>query len=231
MRRLTVTLLVLLVGLLVADRAAAFAASRVVASQARTAGGLLSTPDVDIEGFPFLTQALRGRYDRVVVAAQGVPAGEVELERLDATLSGVRVPLGDVLSGSLATIPVDAVEARALVPYDQLSERAGASRRVVTPDGDMVRVTGAVDVLGRTLSAVAISRVELVEGDIVVTAESFEVGNQAADRLVTRALRDRLDLRVPIGTLPYGLDLTGVRVQPDGVVVLATATDTALSPT
>ena len=230
MRRLTLLLLVVLVGLLVVDRGAAFVASKVVASQARTAGGLASTPDVDVTGFPFLTQALRGRYDRVTVEARGVPAGEVQLARLDATLSGVRVSLSDALRGSLDTVPVDSVEARALVDYDQLSERAGASRRTVTPDGDMVRVFGEVDVLGRSFSAVAVSRVELVEGDIVVTGESYEVGSSAADRLVTRALRGRLDLRVPIGTLPYGLGLTGVEVQPDGVAVIARATDTVLSP-
>ena len=230
MRRPALTLLVLAVLLLVADRVGVVVAERVVAAQARTAGALATTPDVDITGFPFLTQAVRGRYERVEVRASGVPAGEVQLASLDATLTGVQVPLTDALTGAIGAVPVEAVEARALVPYEQLSERAGASRRVVEPDGDMVRVTGAVDVLGRTLSAVAISRVELLEGDIVVTGEEFEVGSQAADRLVTRALRGRLDLRVPIGTLPYGLGLTGVDVEPDGVVVLASASDTVLSP-
>ena len=229
MRRLSVTLLVLLALLLVADRVGAEVASRAVAAQARTAGGLASTPDVTITGFPFLTQAVRGRYDRVEVRATDVPADDLVLARLDATLLGVQVPLGAALSGSVDAVPVEAIEARALVPYAELSERAGASRRVVEPDGERVRVTGAVDVLGQTLSAVAISRVELVEGDIVVTAESFEVGNQAADRLVTRALRGRLDLRVPVGSLPYGLGLSGLDVEPNGVVVRAAAVDTVLA--
>ena len=230
MRRLSITLLVLLAVLLVADRGGAAVASRVIASQVQDAGGLPSTPDVDIEGFPFLTQVLAGRYERVRVEATDVPGEDVRLATLDATLRGVRLPLSKVLSGSVGDVPVDAVEARALVSYDQLSERAGASRRVVTPSGDQVRVAGAVDVLGETLSAVAISRVELLEGDIVVTAEMFEVGNETADRLVTRALRGRLDFRVPVGTLPYGLGLTGVEVRPEGVVVLASSTDAVLSP-
>ena len=51
----------------------------------------------------------------------------------------------------------------------------------------------------------------------MVTAESFEVGNDLANDLVTRALRGRFDLRVPVDGLPYGLQVDGVRVRPEGL--------------
>jgi hypothetical protein len=70
--------------------------------------------------------------------------------------------------------------------------------------------------------------VEVDGGDLVVTAEAFEVGNEAVDALLSRALRGRLDLRVPIAGLPYGLEVTGIEVRATGVTVLASAGRTVL---
>jgi hypothetical protein len=231
-KRLVVGLVLLLALALVADRVGAQLAGSTVAQRVQESTGLTDPPQVDITGFPFLTQALAGRYDRVEVSAVGVPAGELRLDRLDATLLGVHVPLQQALSGLVERVPVEAVEARALVGYDQLAQRSGDRQLRVAPaeDGRRVRVTGSVDVLGRTLSAVAISRVEVVDGAVVVTAEEIEVGSEAADELVSRALRGRLDLSIPVTGLPYGLQVTGLDVGPDGVVVLAAAADTVLSP-
>lgn len=229
MKRLTVGLVVLLALLLVADRVGASLASNAVAAEVQSSTRLSSEPEVEVTGFPFLTQALAGRYDRVEVGATDVPAGDLVLSRLDTTLTGVQLPLSDALSGSVDRVPVEGVRARALVGYSELARRAGDRQLTVAPAGDRVRVTGSVEVLGRTLSATAVSRVEVVEGDLVVTAEAYEVGSETADDLLTRALGDRLDLRIPVTGLPYGLQVSGVEIEPAGVVVLATASDTVLS--
>ena len=213
--------------LLLVDRGAAALAGRAVASQVQTTGGLASRPEVSVEGFPFLTQAVRGRYDRVEVSAQDVPAGELRLAALDATLTGVRVPLSDVVTGSVGAVPVDRVVAETLVPYAELARRAGSRALQVAPAGDRVRVTGSVEVLGRTLRAAAVSRVVVEGGALVVTAERFEVGNDVADAVLSTALGDRLDLRVPV-SLPYGLELQSLEVRPDGVLVRSAARDVVL---
>ena len=230
MKKLLVGLVVLLGLLLVADRVAARLAAQAIAAEVQSASRLTSEPEVDITGFPFLTQAIAGRYDRVEVSAREVPAGELVLDRLDATLSGVQVSLTDALSGSVQQVPVEAVRARALVSYEALARRSGERSLTVAPAGDRVRVTGSLDVAGRTLSAVAVSRVEVSEGDLLVTAEEYEVGNETADRLITRAIGDRLDLRIPVTGLPYDLEVTDVEVQPDGVAVVARTGATVLSP-
>jgi hypothetical protein len=230
MRRLLVALVVVLGLLLVADRVGATVAAGAVATQVQSSTRLTSPPEVEIDGFPFLTQALAGRYDEVTVQARDVPAGELTLSRLDATLSGVQVPLSQALSGSVTRVPVAGVTARALVAYGELSRRSGDRRLTVAPAGDRVRVTGSVLVLGRTVTATAVSRVEVVDGALVLTAESYSVGDAAADDLLTRALGGRLDLRIPVSGLPYGLQLTAVDVQDDGVSVLAEAGATVLAP-
>jgi hypothetical protein len=229
MRRLLIFLIFLLVLVAVGDRVAAGFAARTVASKLQSAAGLPERPDVDIAGVPFLTQAVAGRYERVVVSADAVPAGELTVAELTATLSGVQVPLSDVLAGDVDQVPVDMVDARALLAYDELSRNSGNRRLTVTSAGERVRVTGSVQVLGRTVEATAISALTVEGEDLVVTAESFEVGNDAADDLLTRALRGRLDLRIPVGGLPYDLMLRSVGVEPGGVALRATARDVVLS--
>lgn len=229
MRRLA-ALAVLLALLVVADRGAAAYAGRTLAAQLQRSAGLADRPEVRVTGVPFLLQVVRGRYARVEVVARDVPAGDTTLARLDVVLTGAHLPLSQVLSGEVARVPVEGVQAQVRLSYDELARRSGSRQLTVEPAGDRVRVRGEVQVLGRRLGASAVSTVTLEGDDVVVSARSFEVGNAVADALLTRALRDRLDLRVAVRDLPYGLIVRAVRVARDGVVVRATATGAVLSP-
>lgn len=228
MRRLLSTVLVLLVLLAVGDRVAAFLAARVLAGQLQAVAGLAQRPEVDVRGVPFLTQAVSGRYEQVEVRAVRVPVGRLTFAELDATVSGARVPLRDLLDRSVTSVPTRTVEGRGLLSYQSLSRSSGDRNLTVTAAGDRVRVTGSVQVLGRTVSAAAVSAVTVDGDDLVVRAQSFEVGNAAVDAVLSRALGGRLDLRLPIGDLPYGLKLESVAVDPDGVSFRALARDVVL---
>lgn len=229
MRKSLLLLVFLAVLLVVADRSAAALGERALARELQATADLPEPPEVSVTGFPFLTQALRGRYDRVEVRAERVPAADTTLTDLDAVLTGLRVPLSDVLSDSVEQVPVERLEARVLLSYDDLSRRSQDRDLTVAPAGDRVRVTGRVRVVGQDLQASAVSTVALEDGEVVVTAESFEVGNGTADRLLTRALRGRFDLSVPVGGLPYGLQVQAVQVTPQGIAAQAVADDTVLT--
>ena len=225
-----ITLLVV-VGLLVAlDRVGLMVAERAVATEARTSGGLAADPAVKIKGFPFLTQALRGSYDEVEVSAHGIMRGGVTLRSFTADLRDVQVPVADAVKRQLAQVPVSRLTATAVIAYADIASARGVDRKlVVAPSGDgLVRVTGSVSVLGETLSATALSSVRLDGRTVVVTARRFEVGGKAADAALASALAGRLDLRVPVGALPYGLVLTGLTITKDGIVLTAEAGPTIL---
>jgi len=222
-------LVLLAVLLVVADRSAAALGERALAGELQRTADLAEPPEVSVTGFPFLIQALRGSYDRVEVRAEDVPVADTTLSGLDAVLSGVRVPLSNVLSDSVEQVPVDRLEAQVLLSYDDLSRRSLDRELTVSPDGDRVRVTGRAQVLDSELEASAVSTVMLQDDEVVVSAESFEVGNETADRLLTRALRGRFDLRVPVGGLPYGLQVQSLEVTPDGIAARALAQDTVLT--
>lgn len=228
---LVVVPLVLGAVLVVADLAASAAAERGIAQRVQQSGGLAARPEVEVRGRPFLVQALRGRYDEVVVRSADVPAGQLSFAGVETELRGVRVSLRQALSFSGAPVPIDALSTRAVVTYETLSASVrDRGLRVVGAQDGLVRVTGGVEVLGRTLEATAVSRPELADGEIVVTAERFEVGSAVADSVLSRGLGNRLDFRVELGELPYGLALTSLRAGPDGVVLTAAATDTVLPP-
>jgi hypothetical protein len=224
------TLLVLVALAVGADRLSLVIAERQVASKLQTFGGLSSTPDVTIHGFPFLTQAVSGDYSDVEVAASGVTAGGARLSKLAVALHGLHVPLSDAVSGSVTSAPVDRVDATVLLSYADLQAQLRDRRLTVAPAGDKLRVTGSVTVLGKTVSASALSTVRLRGTTVVVTATSFEVGNGAADAVLTKALAGRLDFVTRIGRLPYGLQPTGVRVTPAGVRATAAAKGVVLHP-
>jgi hypothetical protein len=226
-RRLLALLVVVALLAVVADRVALHLAERAVADQARVSAGLTATPRVTVHGFPFLTQAVRGKYDRIDVAATGLQRQGVRVARLDATLLGAQVPLGDALHGSVTSIPVAGLTASAVVTYADLAARSGLAGVTITPQGDLVRVTGRVTVLGRTVRATALSRVALRGTRIAVTASSLQVLGESTPRLVD-LLAGALDLLVPVGRLPYDLRLTGLRVTPGGIRLAARSGPTVL---
>lgn len=228
MRRLTVVLLVLAVLVAVADRVGAVVAGRAVAAELQSSVALSASPEVEVRGIPFLTQALAGRYEDVRVRAVDVPAGEITVRELTAELSGVRAPLGEAVSGSLTEVAVERVDARALVSYDALSRRSGERQLTLSAEGDRLRVRGSVRVAGQTFAAEAVSQLALDGEVLVIKAEQVRVGDARVDRAIERALQGRLDLRVPLSGLPYGLSVTDVDVDPDGIRLTAAARDTVL---
>lgn len=234
MRKLVISLVVLLALLVAADRIGAAVASGVVADKLRTSGGLSAKPSVSIKGFPFLTQAIAGRYDRIEVSATGLSRGGVRLARLDVTVKGSRIGLRDALSGHVSSVPVEGLSATALVSYVDLlgrSKLVGATIEPFARGGELehvgVRVRGRVTVLGQTVMASTVSHVRLEGREIVVTATSVVVQGQSSPAVI-KAIAGLLDLRVPVGTLPYGLMLTGVQPTAAGLLLSAKSGPTVL---
>lgn len=228
MRKLLVTLLVLVALAVAADRGSLLVAQRLLAEKARSSAGLTSTPTVRLHGFPFLTQALRGRYDDIDVTATDLDRGGARIARLSATIHGARVPLSEAVHGTLPGIGVGGIDATALVSYVEIAHRSGLAGFTITPDGDGVKVTARVRVMGVTVTASARSVVTLKGNQILLTARATQaVGRQLP--AVANALKGALDLRIPIGTMPFHLALTGVHPTTDGVELTARSGATILS--
>ncbi|MEU2347159.1 DUF2993 domain-containing protein [Modestobacter sp. NPDC049651] len=230
-RRLLVVLLVLLVPLavllVVADRVGVRIAEGVVAEQIEQRGALSGRPDVDIAGTPFLTQALRGRYDDVRVRLTAAELDQPEGTSADVSLRGVHVPLSDVIGGSVREVPVDRVDGTASLSYELLSSQLGDDTRL-SWTGTSLRVTRTVEVLGYTVPLTADGTVRLDGQELRIDVGNVSAAGAGVPSAVVRRASDLLDLHYRVPTLPFGLQLTGVRPGADGVQVTVEAEDTVL---
>jgi hypothetical protein len=227
--RALLVVLLLLAGLtLLADRVAVGIAEDRVADQLAGTGGLFGAPEVDIAGFPFLTQVVGGRYEDVRVALDAEELGQPAGTRAAVSLRGVHVPLRSVLSGSVQQVPVDRIDGTATLAYDLLAAELG-SDATVAPEGAGLRITRTVEVLRYKLPVTAAGTVTL-DGDrlVVDVEEAAGAGVDIPDFLVDR-VSDLLDLRYTVPELPFGLQLTSVTPAADGVRVRVEATDAVLS--
>ncbi|TFV62953.1 UNVERIFIED_ORG: DUF2993 domain-containing protein [Bacillus sp. AZ43] len=227
MKALLVVLLVVLVVAVVGDRLLERWAEGYVADQLVEQAGLASAPEVDARGFPFLTQAIGGRYDEVDISLTAEQLGQPAGTRADVVLRGVHVPLSRVFSGSVEEIPVERIDGTATLSYDLLSSRLGGDT-TLSREGDGLRITRTVELAGRSFPLTATGTVSLEGGELVVdVATAAGAGVEVPGFLVGR-LADALDLRYAVPALPFGLRLTGVTPADDGVDVRVEATDTVL---
>lgn len=227
MKGLLITLGVLLVLLVAADRVGVLVAEQQVAAQVAQQGRLPGEPDVDITGFPFLTQAVAGRYDDVRISLTADELGQPAGTTAEVSLQGVQLPLSDVLGGRVSQLPVDRVDGTASVPFALLAAQLGGDTTLAR-DGDGLRITKTVEVLGQTVPLTAAGTVALDGQDLVVDVSSAAGAGIDVPQVVLEQAQQLLDFRYTLPALPFGLQLTGLQVTDSGVDVTVAATDVVL---
>ncbi|WP_327284079.1 MULTISPECIES: DUF2993 domain-containing protein [unclassified Streptomyces] len=213
------------------DRWAVNYAENRLAERIQARQGLAGSVEVDIHGFPFLTQALNHDLDQVDVKLDGVEAvsdgRKTRLSRLDASFRGVKLN-GDYSGGTARQ-----AEGTALVTYRDLTE-ASDKGVTVTYGGapGKVKVTAAVEVLGRRLAPSVVSTVALVDapgGGKMVRVRADDVPGAGLPG-VEGAVRKKTDFDQRLdGSLPAGLRLTALTSDEAGVHLTLTGSDVALA--
>jgi hypothetical protein len=229
MRRVVIAVGILAVLLVVADRISAVLGARAVAKQVRSSLQTSTEPEVDVRGFPFLTQAIGGKYKDIRVRIDDATAGPLRAVDVDADLRGVHAPLSEVLGGKLDSVPVDDVTGTVSVTYADLARASNIPGLTITPADGGLRLAGQLGVLGQTVDAAATAKVTVSRGDLVVTASDPTVSGAVAPQAVLNALVELLSFRVSPSRLPLSLQVTGVDVQSDALAVSAQAHDVTLS--
>ncbi len=228
MRRLLLVLAVL-VGLAVAaDRVALAAAKRELATEIQNEEHLDQRPSVQLYGFPFLTQALSGRYDGGEVRLHDVRTPRVRVKSLVVVLHGVQVPLRDLVSGAVRAVPVNDVSGTAQITYADLAAAINIPGLQIRPKGDKVELQVPVQLAGQTVPLIASARVGVNGAALHITSVEM-LGVKVQDSIVNVAFAQLKDA-VPLDNLPYGLKLSAVRVADIVLEVQLTGHDTVLRP-
>ncbi|WP_415938058.1 DUF2993 domain-containing protein [Streptomyces sp. 039-1] len=238
--RIFLILVIVLGGLFViADRVAVNFAEDQAADRIKSTEGLANTPDVSIEGFPFLTQVVGGELDDVKIgikdyqASTGTSAGTVRIDDLRAEMHGV------AFSGDFSSATAARATGTATIAYDELLKAARSEPGDVAP-GLTARITGLSDggdgkikvtlsskLLGRDLPPVSVLSSVTVSGDTVkVHADSLpKIGGI---QLVEGPIRSVTDFEQKIQKLPGGIKLDKVEAAPDGVDITVKGSDVSL---
>ncbi len=229
MRKVIVAVVGLLVLLVVADRLAAGLAARTVAQRVQASQQLATKPTVTIEGVPFLTQAISGRYELVSATILDEPVAKgLQIDRLDAALHGVRLSLADLLSGNAKRVLVDGVDVVGHSSFASLDAAVAHALptelvdiRFTAAGTDRVRVSGRLVTPLGTLAFTGQAKVSVQDGRLTV---AFVPGSAPGLPAVAQQLLARLLVpTVVLPRLPFGLTAVSVSVEPGGLTVSAHA--------
>jgi hypothetical protein len=225
MRKLVVFLVLLAVVLAIVDRVAVAGVQREIARQIEAKYDLDSAPTVEIKGIPFLTQAIGGRYDEIVVRIGPVSRNGVRLSSIDATLYGVSAPLADLVTDvSRADLRAERVTGTVVVSEQTLQARAPRGLDVEADGGETIRLSGKIGILGRDVTVTADMKLEIAQGAIRLTPTDVKLGGG-----VTVPNPERfVSFTVPVKNLPLNLKITSVRSTAQGLSIEGTATDVPL---
>jgi hypothetical protein len=218
-RWLVIAVVVLLAVLIGADRIGVVVAEGVAADTLQSSQHLPSSPDVDIDGFPFLTQLATGHYDQITVTATDVPVGRGQ----QLTISRLRVVLHDLtVSRSFSRFAAKSATATALIDYGVLGKRLGVELNYAG-DGQ-VEGTKTVSLAGHTLKLHIAATPHLVAGKLGFTGISV-AGAGGLTGTVVDALAREFHLPIPLDGIPFDVQLQGLSVGPDGVVITLAGSD------
>ncbi|MFF7700254.1 DUF2993 domain-containing protein [Streptomyces lydicus] len=215
--KLLVALLVLASLLTLSDRCAVLYAQNATAEKLKDALHLNATPEVDIQGFPFLTQVLDKRVDQVRVTIPDLAADRVSLAKFEATARDVRLD-GD-LPSSVKGATIGSLRGNVLLAFDDMNRELGASQVKFSAMGpDAVKADGQLPIAGHELRVRAearihrsgdrgvstdISRMRLDIGDLAVyrpgtgKEEGLRLTRKAAAQLSQEAARVKAMLSIP----------------------------------
>ncbi|WP_043625006.1 LmeA family phospholipid-binding protein [Nonomuraea candida] len=219
MRKLIMFLIVLVVLLVAVDRVAVAGVERDLANRIAASANLSGTPTVTIEGVPFLTQALSGRYPEVRFDLGTFTYGDVPVRNLRGAAYDVTAPLADVIQNRpnirAGRVTVRGTLTRATIDkYAPDGVKIGGNGRRLTASGEVTMGVNKVRFDAEL-------QVEIADGGIRIRAERVEGLPDQVAGLISYTIPFQ-------GKLPFDVKVTGVRSVPEGLEFSAEASDVPL---
>jgi LmeA-like phospholipid-binding len=226
---LLVFLLVVVVLLVVADRVGAWYAERRIADEVQQEVAqrdiTSDRPDVQVGGFPFVTQVLSGEYKSVKIKLRDVDGGGIRLPELDVEATGVHADLQTIRTGQ-GEARADEVTGTATVGYATVAALANQPGLQLSAQNGQLRVRLPVQILGEQVILVGSARMRVDNNRIRVTVSDLddESGNLPAQaRAIASGYASRLSVSFQLPPLPFQLTVDEVTAESKGLAVTATA--------
>ncbi|MEY9215078.1 DUF2993 domain-containing protein [Thermobifida halotolerans] len=219
MRKFLVFLIFLLVLLVAADRGSHYAAESEIAKRIAQQYDMAAEPEVTIGGFPFLNQAIGGEYQEIHVVTGALTVEEVQVDRVDVTLTDVRAPFSDLLSQP--NVVAGGVEGTVLLPYSELQKRLPPGVVIESENGEP-RISGDLAYEGFSVSVSSRFQIEVEDDVLIVTPSDVELGEELVPMSWAQTM---LAPTVQLPRLPFDLRVTEVELLPNGIQATAVGSD------
>lgn len=213
--RITLIVLIVILGLLVgADFAARAYAENQVADQIKSQG-FPKKPDVTIDGFPFLTQAISRNFSEVQLSSSDVTEGALLIQSINVTLNGVHV------DSSYNGAKVDQLTGIMNVTFGALANamtsQAGGLGSVV--GGGLSLSQASNDEVKSTLSLPLVGNETVVWKIVRTGPQSLQVQLVSSRGVIPGSLLNSIGtINIPLAKLPLGLAIQSISVTPTGLV-------------
>ncbi|HEX5741132.1 MAG TPA: DUF2993 domain-containing protein [Pilimelia sp.] len=239
--KIVIILLLMLVSLTGLDRFGVLVAEEQISatvSDEMTAHRITSRkPDVDVRGFPFLTQVLAGTYRDIAIhlvdvrAEGGAATGsrDVRLPVVDIRAGDVRAGVGDLLAGR--RVVAGTVAGTATVDYATVEGLSRQEGLKLAPEGGRVRATMPVDVLGRQVTVTGLARLEPAQNVVRLRFDDLDVRGIDVSDALRAALRQqsgRMGIDLALPALPYPVTIERVEATPAGLRVTGSSREVPL---
>jgi hypothetical protein len=231
--------------LFVADRMAANAAEDRIAAEVKkelVARKVNSPtdPEVRLGGFPFLTQVVGGRYERITIDIDQPEIDLVKLTALRVVATDIRAEASSLLRGA-GDVVADRVTGTASMTWEQvrpLLELANLPTAVDPAVVDLKVINNQVElrvplavsgfrttIIAKGQVAIEAGRVRLRLTDVATDAGSLP---PAAQNLI-RQYQQRLTVTIRVPALPYSMVVNSVESSETGLEMTASADKVSLS--
>jgi LmeA-like phospholipid-binding len=211
-----VIVILLLLLAVAADRFACYEAENQMANQIQQSG-LPVKPHVSIEGFPFLTQLAAKDFNDVVISASNVTEDGLTIASINATLHGMH--LIDGYSGAR----IDTLDGSALITFKALANAGSFPSGVTLGPGanpSQIKATLSVPVLGSVSATVQVTK---------TSANKFTVKVVDAGGIESSPIGNLANYTYTVPQLPAGMNIQGVTVTQQGVLITITGKNTTLT--
>lgn len=212
-RRLLIVVVVIVALLVALDRIGNVVAERLAADTIQSNQHLPKRPDVNITGFPFLSQLATGDFDKVIVTDDKVPirGGSVHLQ-----LSTIQVTLHQLhIARDLSSVHAKVADAVATMSYAELGRALGGVR-IRYAGHDRVTASKSISIGGHTISGSVSARVRFANGTLTFgQAHVAHVNGLIASAVAL--LQKVFAVHLPLSGIPFEVRVRSLHVDKAGL--------------
>lgn len=214
--------LAVVLALLAADRVGPRLLADRVADQIQSMLGTEQRPVVRLGGFPFLTQVVSRRYQRIEITARDIPVRSTDdhlrIDRFDATLVGVRP------DASYRTVTIGRLTGTATIGYAGLTDYVGTT---ISYDTSGANGSGYVAIaIGEGFTITGKPTIDARSNQLYLLRAEFRFGGRTVAGANPGNLPELFWFELP--QLIDGARLSSVRAGPTGLELTAVGRDLTL---